>query len=111
MGTTTTKRKNATTWATDMISLIFEHWLKLWKMRNGDKHGRDIAIRKAAERKQAIREIEQLYEEHADNETQAWIIQRPITELKEKSTYTIRAAIFNYSPVLKGSHQTQLETG
>jgi hypothetical protein len=31
MGDAATKRKNATTWATDMISTIFDRWLQLWK--------------------------------------------------------------------------------
>jgi hypothetical protein len=51
MGDTATKRKNAMgpmTWATDMIAPIFEHWLKLWKMRNGDRHKQDATTRKAA---------------------------------------------------------------
>jgi ribonuclease HI len=115
MGNGTTKRKNATTWATDMISTIFEYWLKLWKMRNEDKHGKDAATRREAEKQQAIRELEQMYEDN-ENTHETWIIQRPIEELKRKSTYMIRAAISNYRPVLEEpsleeSHQTQLETG
>jgi hypothetical protein len=115
MGNGTTKRKNAMTWATDMISTIFEYWLKLWKMRNEDKHGKDVATRREAERQQAIRELEQMYEGN-ENTQETWIIQRPIEALKGKSTYTIRAAISNYRPVLQEptleeSHQTQLETG
>jgi hypothetical protein len=112
---TPTKRKNSMTWATEMISTIFEYWLKLWKMRNEDKHGRDAVTRREAERQQAIRELEQMYEGN-ENTQETWIIQRPMEALKGKSTYTIRAAISNYRPVLQEppleeSHQTQLETG
>jgi hypothetical protein len=62
-----------------------------------------------------IRELEQMYEDN-ENTHETWIIQRPIEELKRKSTYMIRAAISNYRPVLEEpsleeSHQTQLETG
>jgi ribonuclease HI/predicted RNA-binding Zn-ribbon protein involved in translation (DUF1610 family) len=110
MGATATKKKNALTWATEMISLIFEQWLKLWKIRNEDRHGRDKATRKAAERKQAIRELRQMYEDHEQTQEE-WILQRPLEEQETKTTYTIRAIISNYTPVLKGSHQTQLETG
>jgi hypothetical protein len=111
MGDTESKRKNAMTWATEMISTIFEYWLKLWKLRNEDRHGRDRKTQREAERKQAIRELEQMYEEHDNITQEAWIVQTPLEVQKEKSTYTIRALISNYSPVLKGSHQTQLETG
>jgi hypothetical protein len=110
MGDNATKRKNALTWATEMISLIFEQWLKLWKIRNEDRHGRDTATRKAAEREQAIRELSQMYEDHEQTQ-EGWILQRPLEEQRKKSTYTIRAILSNYIPVLKGSHQTQLETG
>lgn len=113
MGETATKRKNALTWATDMVSLIFEEWLNLWKIRNEDRHGRDKATRKAAERKQAIRELENMYEDYGGQGQLegAWILHWSLEEQKSKSTYTIRAMISNYIPVLKGSHQTQLETG
>jgi hypothetical protein len=105
-----TKRKNSSTWATEIISTIFDQWLKLRTMRNEDCHGRNKATRKEAERKETIRELEQMYEHNA-NVTEAWITQRPLQEQKEKSTYAIRATLSNYSPVLEGSHQTQLETG
>jgi hypothetical protein len=48
MGDTATKKKNALTWATDMVALIFEQWLQLWKIRNEDRHGRDRATRRTA---------------------------------------------------------------
>jgi hypothetical protein len=111
MGETATKKKNASTWATEMVATVFEHWLKLWKIRNEEKHGKDAKERKEKERKQAIRELEQMYEDHAETREEAWILQRDLNEQKTKSTYTIRAIISNYKPVLEGSHQTQLETG
>jgi hypothetical protein len=112
MGASATKRKNAATWATDMVSTIFEQWLKLWRMRNEERHGGDTTERKEAERKQAIRELEQMYEDHGDTqEEEAWMLQTELNEQRAKSTYTIRATISNYRPVLEGSHQTQLETG
>jgi hypothetical protein len=112
MGEAATKRRNATTWSTEMVSTIFEQWLKLWKMRNEDRHGKDTKAKKEAERKQAIRELEQMYEEHGDTqEEEVWMLQRELNEQREKSTYIIRATISNYRPVLEGSHQTQLETG
>jgi hypothetical protein len=112
MGDKATKRKNAVTWATDIISTTFEQWLNLWKLRNEDRHGKDNKTRKEAERRQAIRELEQMYEDNEDvNTGEEWILHRPLEVQRTKSTYTIRAMISNYAPVLEGSHQTQLETG
>jgi hypothetical protein len=111
MGESATKRKNGSTWATEIISTIFDQWLELWKLRNEDRHGKDRITRKEAERKQVIRELEQNLMYEQVNTTEAWILQRPLDEQKTKSTYTIRAIISNYTPVLEGSHQTQLETG
>jgi hypothetical protein len=107
-----TQSKNAVTWATDIIRTIFSQWLDLWKLRNEDRHGHDYTSKRAAERSQAIREMEQLYEFQGrilpeDN----WIFHTPIEQQKTKSTYVLRAFLSNYTPLVNGSYQTRLETG
>jgi hypothetical protein len=57
MGASSTKRKNAITWATTMIDTIFIHWLKLWKVRNEARHGRYYKTQQEAAKKQAFIEL------------------------------------------------------
>jgi hypothetical protein len=112
LGDNATKQKNATTWATEVISTIFTQWLNLWKLPNEDCHGRDNKSQKEAERKQTNMELEQLYEYQSKiMQSDERIFQMNLEEQKQKPTYTMRAFIQNYSPIIKKSHQAQLKTG
>jgi hypothetical protein len=112
MGDNATKRKNAETWATTMIETILNQWLKLWTMRNESRHGRDYKTRQEAAKQQAISELEILYTHQSQLQPQEeWILGKDINEMKKKSVYVLRAFINNFSPVVMGNHQTQLETG
>ena len=53
---------NGQTWSAALSELFIHQWHLLWLERNGDHHGRDKASRDAATRKQALPEVEQLYE-------------------------------------------------
>jgi len=62
LGTTATKKVNGQTWATALAELLLQQWYNLWIERNGDRHGRDKDSKAAAAKRQAIREVEQLYD-------------------------------------------------
>jgi hypothetical protein len=107
-----TQFRNAVTWATDIIRTMLSQWLDLWKLRNEDRHGQDYVSKRAAERNQAIREVEQLYEFKGRIQPEdAWIFHTPIEQQRTKSTYVLRAFLSNYKPLVNGSYQTRLETG
>ena len=108
-----TAKNNGLTWATDLASLIFKQWWKLWELRNGDRHGQDMISRAEAQKRQAIREMHQLYELKDTVLPQyQWILSNPIESKLHWPASVIRAWISNYRPLLEEEgYQTRLETG
>jgi hypothetical protein len=43
---------------------VLSEWIKLWTLRNDDRHGRDQATRLQAENRQVICKLHQFYENH-----------------------------------------------
>ena len=114
LGDKADKKINGQTWSAGVAKLLLQQWLKLWLDRNGDRHGRDYQSQKEAERRQAIREVEQLYEYRGTvREIHNWILATPLEQHTQKKTYVLRAWISSFGPILKKSHeyQTRLETG
>ena len=107
------KKINGQTWSTALAKLFLEQWRLAWMARNGDRHGRDKESRASAERKQALREVELLYEYKGFVEPKFnWILNLPLEQRKENRTYVLRAWISSFGPILKQSHeyQTRLDT-
>ena len=114
LGARATKWVNGQTWLTALADLFLEQWLALWKERNGDRHGHDRQSQAEAAKRQAVREVELLYQHKDTIEPHLrWIYSTPMEQMKQKRTYVLRAWISNFGPVLKKSHeyQTRLETG
>jgi Reverse transcriptase (RNA-dependent DNA polymerase) len=57
-----TKKKSGLTWQTGLINLIWEKWYDLWKMRNEDVHGKDMASRAQAEKREVKRQLNEIYD-------------------------------------------------
>ena len=98
----------------EIAEFFLKQWLELWKERNGDRHGKDRESQAAAAKRQAIREVEGLYQHQNYIEPHLrWTFKTPLDQMKQKRTYVLRAWISNFGPVLKKSHeyQTRLETG
>ena len=49
LGPRATVKANGSTWMIKVIEATLMEWLKLWKLRNEDRHGRDIESRRQAE--------------------------------------------------------------
>ena len=112
LGDRATKKINGSTWGAALAKLMLQQWYNLWIERNGDRHGRDYRSKRDAEKRQAIREVELLYEmKDLVQEQHNWIFSAPLTEMKQKKGYVLRAWVDSYGPILKESHQTRLETG
>ena len=108
------KKINGQTWSSALSEFFLNQWHILWLERNGDRHGRDKASRDAAARRQALREVEQLYEYKGATQPHLnWILDTPLETRKANRTYVLRAWISSFGPILKKSHeyQTRLETG
>ena len=66
-------------------------WLELWKQRNEDRHGRDLASLNLKTREQAIREAELLYAMKTDVQAELqYAFQSPWNTFITKPTNTIR---------------------
>jgi hypothetical protein len=105
-------KKNGTTWTVNMIRTILKGWLEVWEIRNKDRHGRDRLSKAQADRAQAIRELEQLYELKDQVLPQHnWILTTPFQQRLNLKTYSIRAFINCYKPILEESYQVRLATG
>ena len=110
LGDRATRKNNANTWATDIITSIFRQWLELWKLRNGDRHGRDYKTQAEAAKKQAVRELEQLYEYKGNVMPQHdWIFESSLEQQQAKWTYIL--SISNFGPVIEASYKTRLNIG
>ena len=106
------RKKNGQTWATDIVQLILEEWLKIWKIRNDDRHGKDKQTKAQAERTQAIRELELAYE-YKDHilPHHNWILETPFEQRKNLRTHSLRVWLSNYVPILRESYKERLATG
>ena len=94
--TPTTKE---TQWLSFVISLIFQQCHALWLQRNKARHGDDSATRAAAQRRQAERELRELYKAQASVQEEDRGIFRASVEVHlEEST----RAIQNWMQVHRG---------
>ncbi len=48
-------------WQVAIITLIWEQWYEVWKLRNDDVHGKDDATRLVAERREVTRQLAAIY--------------------------------------------------
>ena len=105
-------KANGETWLTSVIQFILEQWFKVWEIRNEDRHGRDQQTKAQLRRDQALRELEQLYTYQGEVlPRHNWILQIPLDQRQHLKTYTIRAFINCYKPVLEESYKERLATG
>jgi hypothetical protein len=113
LGAKATRTVNGGTWMTKVIEVWLSQWLKLWKLRNEDRHGRDVTTRAQAEEAQVYRELQQFYEAHDGNvpERLQWIFDTPISTRMEGKVGITRLWLNTWKPVMEQSYTTALETG
>ena len=115
LGPRADKEVNGDTWAAALAAFFLKQWHDLWLTRNSDRHGHDKKTKAEAEKRQAIREVVQLYDYKGAIEPHLnWILELPLDQRVQKRTYVLRAWISSFGPILKKSHehyQTRLETG
>ena len=113
LGANATRTVNGGTWMTKVIEVWLSQWLKLWKLRNEDRHGHDVNTRAQAEEAQVYRELQQFYEAHDGNvpERLQWIFDTPISTRMEGKVGITRLWLNTWKPVMEQSYTTALETG
>jgi hypothetical protein len=99
-------------WSSAMAELMLSQWWKLWTLRNEARHGKDLESKNQAAKRQALREIQQLYELQDSRRIDLqWIYHTPLETIQSWSTSMMRAWINNYRPILLEGYNTALETG
>ena len=64
------KRRDGAQWQVKLISLMWDHWRKVWSLRNADVHGHDTITRSRAARASLARELREVYDQHQHLEAQ-----------------------------------------
>ena len=113
LGSRTTVKTNGSLWVTRLIETVFIEWLKMWKLRNEDRHGQDKESRRKAETRQTIRELEQFYAAHNGVVTSRlqWIFKEPLEERRERNVGIIIQWLNTWKPIVEKSYNTALTTG
>lgn len=113
LGNRATSKNNGVTWMTTVIQVWLQQWLKLWKLRNEDRHGRDEATERQAQERQIIREVQMFYENHANRvgPNLQWLFQTPLQEKIQGNITNLRIWISTWLPVVEKSYTTALNTG
>jgi hypothetical protein len=113
LGSRADTKNNGDTWMTKVIEVMLREWLKLWKLRNEDRHGSNRHTRRQAEERQAIRELQQFYDAHDGRVPSRlqWLFDTPISEKMAWTVGNIRLWLNAWKPVVEKSYTTDLETG
>ena len=71
--------KNGQSWLTGLIHEMFKQWWELWDTRNHDRHGKDAQTQAQAANRQAIHELELIYNKCNDLvlPQHIWTLQTP----------------------------------
>ena len=86
-----TKNNSGQKWQVTIITLIWEQWYDLWKLRNEDVHGKDDAARAIAEKREVTRRLAAIYSQrnHMEPSFQALLFPDIQTHL-EQPTWVIQ---------------------
>ena len=114
LGAARTHKNNGTSWVTGLSQRMLQQWLEVWAARNRDRHGSDYKTKAEATKRQAIREVTQLYDQFQGQVGAAheWIFaQTPLLQRIQQTTTAMRQWINTWKQVLVEAYQTRLETG
>jgi len=112
IGTRSTNKKNAMSWATKVIDYFYTEWFKVWDERNLDRHGRDFQEQSNRLKDRALREMGHLYSfaDHVPDDIR-WLFSTPLEDCLQWPLYRMRAWISNWETIITKAYATQLETG
>ena len=113
LGSHSTVKVNWSQRMIQVIESILVEWIKLWKLRNKDRHGRDVEPRRQAETRQTIQELDQFYNTHDRKVTARlqWIFSKPMEERREQNIGIIIQWLNTWKSIVKNSYNTALTTG
>ena len=85
------KNQTGQNWQVAIITVLWEQWYDLWKMRNDDIHGKDAVARAIADKREVARSLAMIYDHrnHMEPSMQALLHPNIETHL-EQSTWAIQ---------------------
>ena len=91
-------------WQIQLITHIWKHWMKLWKLRNEELHGRDIATQNQALRRDVERELRAAYDnrQHYEPRVQE-LLSRNIQDQLQRPTWVLQNWLTVNKPVFRES--------
>jgi hypothetical protein len=102
--TGTTDKCTGERWQIQLIALIWTQWMKLWKLRNEELHGRDKVAQMSAERREVERELRAAYDNKHQYEPRVQeLLCRDIADQLQRPTWvtknwlTVNAQVFRES--------------
>ena len=98
-----TKTLNGQTWTTNLADTYLQGYLMAWQARNDDRHGHDITTRQSAATRQAVWEIQQIYDmkDEVLSEFQFILLEQPIETVLQLKSNVMRCWINTYESTLK----------
>ena len=102
-----TKNNSGQRWQVAIITVIWEQWYDLWKLRNADVHGKDEATRALAAKREMSRRLEAIYAQkiHMEPSAQALLFPDIRTHL-EQPPWVIQNWISINGPIFMTSLRT-----
>ena len=85
------KQPSGLKWQIGLINVLWEKWYELWKLRNEDVHGKDMASKAVAEKREVKRRLVEIYamKNHIEPSAQALLCADIRTHL-EQPTWVIQ---------------------
>jgi len=88
-------------WPPELLAGLWDSWYQMWEERNKDRHGHDAKTRAAAQRTQATREVELLYDwQPLLHEQHQYLFHEPLATLLDKATYQLLHWINLWKPII-----------
>ncbi len=102
-----TKKSSGQKWQIAIITVIWEQWYVLWKLRNEDVHGNDTAARATAKKREVSRRLTAIYDQctHMEPSAQSLLFPDIRTHL-EQPPWVIQNWITINGPVFMTSLRT-----
>lgn len=98
------KNQSGHKWQVAIITVIWEQWYDLWTLRNADVHGKDVAAKALAEKRELRRRLELIYNRRAHMEPSAQdLLFQDITTHLEQPPSVINSWLIIQGPVFAQS--------
>ena len=91
-------------WQTRLIGLLWDHWWRVWQLRNQDVHGNDKVTREQAARREVDTQLRALYESRYDMEPSVQqILETDVEQHVQRPVWLNRNWLAIHAPIVRES--------